>query len=369
MTTHATILPRAGILDIAPYKGGESSVPGANRVYKLSSNENPLGPSPKAVEAYRAASDTLASYPDGGATALRRAIADVHGIDAGRIVCGAGSDELIALLCRAYAGPGDEVLYSEHGFLMYAINARIAGAATVVAKETAYTASVDAMLAACTDATRLVFIANPNNPTGTLLPSAEIARLAEGIPPKALLVLDSAYAECVREPDYDAGEKLVDARDNVVMLRTFSKVYGLAALRLGWAYGPEHVVSVLNRVRGPFNVTAAALAAGEAAMRDRDWIEHCVITNEVWRGWLEKEITAAGLTVTPSHANFILVHCPAEGPHTAPALDAALRARGVIARRVDGYGLPNSLRITVGDEEACRAVAGAVRGFMAGVTA
>jgi histidinol-phosphate aminotransferase len=362
MTAHPTIRPRPGVLDISPYVGGESGAPGANRVIKLSSNENPLGPSPKAFDAYLEAVKGLALYPDGGQMALRRAIAEVHGLEPERLVCGAGSDELIALLCKAYAGPGDEVLFSAHGFLMYRLSAMAAGATPVAVPEQNLTADVDALITALNDRTRLVFLANPNNPTGTMIAEAEIERLAAALPPQALLVLDSAYAEYVRLPGHDGGAGLVKARDNVAMLRTFSKIHGLAALRVGWAYAPEHVIAVLNRVRGPFNVSAPALAAAEAGIRDTDYVEHCAVTNEVWRDWLSKEVQLAGFDVTPSLANFILVET---GDRTA-AVDAHLKSRGMIARRVDGYGLPGNLRISVGDEEGCRAVAAALMSFEAG---
>ncbi len=364
-TPHPTIAPRPGVLSIAPYVGGESKAPGANRVIKLSSNENPLGPSPRAIEAFKAAADKLPLYPDGGATGLRRTIAEVKGLDAGHIVCGAGSDELISLLCYAYAGPGDEVLYSQHGFLMYKISALAAGATPVSAPETNLTTDVDAMIAAMTERTRLVFIANPNNPTGTMLNRAKLERLADALPPKALLVLDGAYAEYVRDPDYEAGERLVEARDNVVMTRTFSKIYGLAALRLGWAYAPGHVADVLNRVRGPFNVNIPAAMAGEAAMRDVDYTDHCAVQNEVWRDWLAKKLGEAGAPCTVSNANFVLAEFGEQGPKCAPAADAFLKAGGLIVRRMEGYGLPAHLRITIGDEAACRAVADAVARFMA----
>jgi histidinol-phosphate aminotransferase len=363
MTAHPTICPRPGVLDIAPYVGGESTAPGANRVIKLSSNENPSGPSPKAFDAYLDVVKGLALYPDGGHLGLRRAIAEVHGLEVDRIVCGAGSDELIALLCTAYAGAGDEVLYTQHGFLMYKLSALAAGATPVTAPERDLSTDVDALIAALTERTRLVFVANPNNPTGTMVGDAEIARLADALPPRALLVLDAAYAEYVRTPGHDAphdgGAALVRARDNVVMTRTFSKIHGLAALRLGWAYAPEHVIDVLNRVRGPFNVNAAALAAGEAAIRDVDYAAHCAVTNEVWRDWLTKEVRSAGFGVTPSQGNFILVDTGGR----APQADAHLKSRGLIVRRMDGYGLPGHLRISIGDEEGCRAVADALRGF------
>ena len=359
MSVHPTIRPRPGVLDVTPYVGGESEITGANRVLKLSSNENPLGPSAKARAAYLEAADSLALYPDGGHEALRHAIAEVHGLDPARIVCGAGSDELIALLIRAYTGPGDEVLHSAHGFLMYAISATAAGATPVAAPERDLTADVDALIARLSERTRLVFLANPNNPTGTMVSPAELARLAAALPGQALLVLDAAYAEYVRARDYDPGSGLVEARDNVVMLRTFSKIHGLAALRLGWAYAPEHVVDVLNRVRGPFNVSGPALAAGTAAVRDVEWVEHCAVTNEAWREWLAKEIRAAGLGVVPSHANFLLI----KAGERVEALDSHLRGRGIIARRMGAYGLPGHIRLTVGDEAACRAVAEAVRGL------
>lgn len=361
MTTHATIRPRPGVLDIAPYVGGAARIDGANRVVKLSANENPHGPSPRAIEAYRAAAGELNLYPESHAP-LAGAIAAVHGIEPERIVLGNGSDELIALLCKAYAADGDEVLYSAHGFLMYRLSALAAGAAPVAAPERALTTDVDALIAAMTARTRLVFIANPNNPTGTMVGQAELARLADALPERALLVLDAAYAEYLRPAEDDRGIALVRERENVVMTRTFSKIYGLAALRLGWCYAPGHVVDVLHRVRGPFNVTRPALAAGEAAVQDQAYVEHCRVLNEVWRDWLAREISAAGLPVVPSRANFLLVEA---GERTA-AFDAHLRSRGLIARRVDGYGLPGHIRITVGDEAACRAVAEAAAAFTVG---
>ncbi|MEM6905828.1 MAG: histidinol-phosphate transaminase, partial [Pseudomonadota bacterium] len=271
------IQPRPGILEIAPYVGGAAHAEGVAKVHKLSSNENPLGPSPLAKAAYTAAGRHLELYPDGGHEALRRAIGEVYDLPPEQLVCGSGSDEIIALLCRAYAGQGDEVLYSAHGFLMYKLSALSSGATPVTAPERALTTDVDALIAAMTERTRLVFVANPNNPTGTMVSDAEIERLADALPPQAMLVIDSAYAEYV--PGSDGGAGLVAARENVVMTRTFSKIYGLGALRLGWAYAPAHVIDVMNRVRGPFNVTAPALAAGEAAIRDQGWVAACVEAN------------------------------------------------------------------------------------------
>jgi len=362
VTDAAAIAPRPGVLEIKPYVGGESAAPGANRAVKLSANENPHGPSPAARAAFLAQADRLHEYPDGGAVALRRAIGRAHGLAPDRIVCGAGSDELIALLCKAYAGPGDTVVHSRHGFLMYPLSALAAGATPVAAPERDLTADVDALLAACDDRTRLVFLANPNNPTGTMLPAAEVARLADGLPPRALLVLDAAYAEYVSDPAYEAGAALAADRPNVAMTRTFSKIHGLGALRLGWLYGPAHVVDVLNRVRGPFNVSAPALAAGVAAIEDGDYAARCAAANEAWRDWLAKRLAAAGVACTPSHGNFLLAEF---GAGEAADADAFLRTRGLIVRRMEGYGLPGHLRVTVGDEAACRAVAEAVDAFRA----
>lgn len=364
MTTHSTIKPQPGILDIAPYVGGASHAPGAEKVYKLSSNENPWGPSPKAVEAYEAAAKSLAAYPDPDCSALRAAIAERHDLDAARIMCGAGSDELIAFLCAAYAGQGDEVVYSRHGFLMYPISAQANGATPVAAPEEALTASVDNMLAACNERTKLVFLANPNNPTGTRLNSQEISRLAEGVPEQALLVLDAAYAECVDAEDYDGGVALVERRDNVVMTRTFSKIYGLAALRLGWLYGPAHVVETLHRIRGPFNVSAAAQAAGVAAMKDEAYTAECVAKNAALRARLTKGLGDLGVGVTPSSGNFVLAEF-GEGAGGAADVDAFLKARGLIVRRMEGYGLPGHLRISIGDEEAMDALMAALTEFKA----
>lgn len=360
---HATIKPQPGILDISPYVSGDSALAGStkNQVIKLSSNENPYGPSPLAKAAFRAASETLQTYPSTDHTSLRAAIGEVHGVDMERVICGAGSDEVITFLCRAYAGVGDEVLYTEHGFSMYKISALAAGATPVVVPEDKRHTDVDALLAACNARTKLVFVANPNNPTGTMISDGEIARLAAGLPDQTILVLDGAYAEYVEE-DFDAGLALVDARDNVVMTRTFSKVYGLGGLRVGWGYGPAHIIDALNRVRGPFNVSAAGMAAAEAAVRDVEYTAKCKAQNTQWRDWMAEELNKLGVENDPSHCNFILALFADETQ--AAGLDALLRERGLIVRRVGGYGFPQGLRITIGDEIACRQVIQGVKDFL-----
>ncbi|MGP2490397.1 histidinol-phosphate transaminase [Mesorhizobium sp. PUT5] len=363
-TDQARPRPRAGIMDIEAYVPGKSAAPAGVRLHKLSSNENPLGPSPKAVEAAREAAATLALYPDGTAMRLRQAIADAHGLNAANIVCFNGSDEALALLSRIYLEPGDEAIHTEHGFLAYPIYTKAAGATPVVAKERDERVDVDAILAAVTARTKLVFLANPNNPTGTYIPFEEVRRLHAGLPRNVLLVLDAAYAEFVRRNDYEAGVELVAANQNVVMTRTFSKVHGLGGARIGWCYAPAHVVEALERVRDPFNVTATAIEAGVAAMRDRAHVEASLAHNDTWLPWLTEELAALGLRVTPSVCNFILIHFPDDGRHSASAADDYLTARGYILRRVAGYGFPNALRMTVGTEEANRGVVAALTEFL-----
>ncbi len=357
------IEPRPGVLDIEPYVGGESTIAGAPRVIKLASNESALGPSPSAIEAYSSLSGALARYPDGPSTALRAALAAAHGIDADRIVCGAGSDELLALLARAYAGPGDEVLYSQFGFLVYRLAALGVGARPVVAPEPDLTADVDALLALAGPRTRILYLANPNNPTGTYLAADQLARLRADLPETTILVIDSAYAEYVGARDYSAGIELVEANDNVVTTRTFSKIYGLAALRLGWAYCPRAVADALNRIRPPFNVTAPAQVAGLAAVSDVAHLEAARAHNGRWMPWLGDRLQTLGIEVVPGVANFVLARFPAENGG-APAADDHLRGDGIIVRRLEGYGLPECLRITVGPQAACGAVVESLARFM-----
>jgi histidinol-phosphate aminotransferase len=361
--TAAKPAPRPGILDISPYVPGKSGSRGDGRVFKLSSNESPIGPSPAALAAFAAASQQMHLYPDGSAATLRNAIAERYGLDAERIVCGAGSDELIQLLAHGYLGPGTEAVHTEHGFLVYPIAIRAHGARPVVAAERSFTADVDEILKAVGPRTRMVFLANPNNPTGTYLPFSEVKRLHGALPPDCLLVLDAAYAEYVRRDDYDAGVVLVSAHDNVVMTRTFSKAFGLAGLRIGWAYCPVEVAAVLNRIRGPFNVSAPAISAAVAALEDTAHLDKATAHNDRWLPWLTREIGALGLTVTPSTGNFLLVHFPLDAHRSAEQADRFLSGRGLILRRMEAYGIPGALRLSVGSEEANRAVVNALAVF------
>ncbi len=346
------IKPLSGILDIDAYVPGAASAPGVEKVYKLSANESALGSSPKAFEGYRKVADALHLYPDGDATALRDAIGETHNLDPARIICGAGSDEILQLLIHSYVGRGDNIVQTRHGFLMYTLFASAAGAETHFAPEKDLTADVDAMLDAVDEKTKAVFIANPNNPTGTYIPHKELQRLREGLRDDILLVIDAAYAEYMEMDDYGDPASLVHDSDNTVMTRTFSKAYGLGGLRLGWAYAPADIIGVLNRVRTPFNVTAPALAAGVAALEDKTFIWK----NRAFTNAERERVTAAieemGLVVTPSFGNFVLVHFSDKPQSNAATILKRLADGGVLVRPVGAYMLPNALRITIGDHKA-----------------
>ena len=365
MTHEPGLTPRPGILDISPYVGGEAKAAGVERPIRLASNESALGPSSKAMAAYRALAGEIHRYPDGNSEALREALGQRYGVDPARIVCGAGSDELITLLLRCYAGPGDEVLYSRHGFLMYPINAMAAGATPIAAPERELTTDVDAVLARVTERTRVVIIANPNNPTGTYLGAQEIARLHAGLPASVLLAIDAAYAEFVNRNDYEPGIALVNRAENIVMLRTFSKIYALGGLRLGWAYCPPAIADVLNRVRSPFNVSAAAQAAGVAAVEDVEALNRARAHNDRWLPWFSERLAGLGLALTPSVANFVLARFPDDPPKNADTAFAFLQSRGILTRKMGAYGLPQHLRITIGTGPEMETVAAALAEFMA----
>ena len=355
-------VPRPGILDIAAYMPGKSGTKKAGEsgeVFKLSSNESPLGASPAAVAALGSLGGELAAYPEGSSADLRGALGDVHGLDPDRIMIGSGSDELLHLIAQTYLGEGDEAVISQYGFLMYPIATRAAGACPVFARDVDYRVDVDGMLDKVTGRTRVVFLANPNNPTGTYLDADALCRLHGGLPPDVLLVIDSAYAEYVTAQDYSAGEALVEAHENVVMVRTFSKI-GLAALRIGWMYGPERIMDALNRVRGPFNINRAAQLAGEAAVRDREFIATLRAHNRKWRKWLSEQVASNGIRVLPSQGNFVLLLF--EGGHLdAPAARLALEEAGIVVREMGAYGLPDALRVSIGTEKAMRKVAAVLK--------
>ncbi len=355
----APIHPQPGIMEIALYQGGASRIDGQSNPLKLSSNENPFGCSKKASDAISDAALNVHRYPSTDHASLREAIAEVHTLDPERIICGVGSDELLTLLAMAYAGPGDEVLYTEHGFSMYRIFALSAGATPVVAPEHNRTVDVDEIIARITPATRLIYIANPANPTGTALGNDALARLADAVPGSCLLVLDGAYAEFF--DGYDGGVSLIEAHPNVVMTRTFSKLYGLGGLRVGWAYARQEVIDVLNRVRGPFNLSTVALAGAESAMRDRRFVELCLKNNAEQRVRLVGGLNQLGIACDPSHANFVLARFADE--EEALAADAHLKRSGILVRLVKGYGFADALRITVGTADDVSRVLAALSEF------
>ncbi|KPP93739.1 MAG: histidinol-phosphate transaminase [Rhodobacteraceae bacterium HLUCCA08] len=356
------IAPQPGIMEIALYQGGASALPGRAEVLKLSSNENPLGPPLSAQAAIRAAADKVHLYPDTDHAPLRAAIGQVHGLDPERIICGVGSDEVLQFVTQAYAGPGDEIIHTEHGFSMYPVLIHMAGATPVRVPEAARVVDVDAILGAVTDRTRIVLLTNPGNPTGTILPDAELQRLADGLPGDVILVIDAAYAEYAE--GYDGGAALAGSRDNVLMTRTFSKIYGLGGLRIGWGHGPRALIEVMTRIRQPFNLSALQMQAAEAAVRDRDWIARCTALNAAQRARLTGALRQLGIACDDSATNFVLARfADAEEAGTA---DDALRAEGILVRRVTGYGFPEALRITVGDDAQTGRVIAALTRFREG---
>lgn len=352
-----------GVLSLKPYVGGTSSVQGVDRVIKLSSNEGAFGTNPVAVQACRDFAEKMFRYPDGGSTALRTAIAEVHGLDANRIVCGNGSDELIGLLCHAYLKPEDEVIITQYAFLMYRLYAVGCGARPVTVPEKDFKVDPESVLKAVTSKTKMIFIANPGNPTGTYLSKDELIGFCRRLPENIMIVIDSAYAEFVGKEDYSAGVDIVDQFPNVVMLRTFSKIYGLGGVRLGWSYASQEISDVLNRIRGPFNVNAVAQIAGAAAVKDRGFVQKSFEHNGKWLAILPEELEKIGLKMTPSVTNFVLVHFPSEGK-TAEKADAFLQSRGLIVRRVASYGLPDALRMTIGNDEEMALLLNALKDFM-----
>ncbi|MDO5646567.1 histidinol-phosphate transaminase [Paracoccus sp. (in: a-proteobacteria)] len=353
------ITPQPGIMDIALYVSGESALAGRDDVLKLSSNENPLGCSPRAAEAFQAAAGALHRYPSTDHAELRRAIGEVCGLDPDRIICGVGSDEVLQFIVQSFAGVGDEVITTEHGFSMYPILARMVGAVPVTVPEAERRIDIDAILAAVTDRTRIVFLANPANPTGTMLGVDELARLIAGLPETVILVHDGAYTEFTPG---DGGAGLVNQHPNVIMTRTFSKIHGLGGLRIGWGYAQRDIIDVLNRIRQPFNLSNAQMAAAEAAIRDTNFTAHCAAVNAEQRDRLRQSLIRQGIECDESFANFVLARFAS--PAQAQAADEALRADGILVRRVGGYGLPNALRITVGDAAGTTRVIDCLTRFM-----
>jgi histidinol-phosphate aminotransferase len=360
-----SLTPKPGVMEIEAYVPGRSEAAGVARVHKLSSNESPFGPSPKAVAAYEAAEPKLGAYPEGSARILREAIAAHFGLASDRIVCGNGSDEILTLLANSYVRPKDEVLFSAHSFSVYKISTLANSGVPVEVPTRDLKLDIGDMIARVSAKTRLVYLANPNNPTASYVAVSDMRRLHAALPDSALLVIDAAYSEYVRRNDYEAGIEMVSTSDNVVMTRTFSKAYGLAGIRVGWAYCPKHVADVLHRVRAPFNVNIAAQRAAVAALADRSHVEAVIHHNEIWRDWLIEQIRKTGLRVDESVANFLLIHFPQEAGRSAADADRFLMARGIILRGCASYDLPQCLRLTVGSEEANRAAVEALAAFMA----
>ena len=367
MTEHtaAAPVPKPWVMDIAPYIAGRSTADDGRKVIKLSANENPLGTSAAAAAAFDAARGDLSRYPDPSAAALREAIAETYDLDPARVIYGTGSDDILHLIAGAYAGPGDEVIHVRYGFAVYEIATRRVGAVPVVVADHDYATDVDAILGAVTERTAMVYVANPNNPTGTFAGADEIARLHAGLPPRVVLVLDQAYAEYLTPEEDDGGLALARTASNVLVTRTFSKIHGLAAERIGWGYASAEIIAAMHRIRAPFNVTIAGQHAATAAIRDSAFVDATRAHNVEWRGWFEREVGGlgnAGLRCVPSKANFVLVLF--EGTLTAEAAYKGLMDAGYIVRWLPGQGLGHGLRITIGTEEETRGVVAALRALV-----
>lgn len=366
MTQALRPVAKPWIMDIAPYVPGRATADDGRPLAKLSANENPLGCSADARAAFAAASD-MSRYPDPGATLLREALARHHGLDPARIIYGTGSDEILHLVAGAYAGPGDEVIHVRYGFAVYEIATRRVGATPVIVADRDYGTDVDSILAAVTDRTTLIYVANPNNPTGTLSSAADMARLHAGLPAHVVLVIDQAYAEYLAPDQDDGGLTLASDADNVLITRTFSKIYGLAAERIGWGYAAPHIIDALHRIRAPFNVTTAGQHAAIAALADQRFVDDSRTHNARWRSWLSNELAALGnhgVAVVQSATNFLLVTFA--GAVTAEMAYKALMDAGFIVRWLPGQGLPGALRITIGTESETRGCAAALRRIVTG---
>jgi len=357
-------LPKPGIMDIHAYVPGKAHAEGVAAPVKLSANENILGSSPKAVEAFASAAHELQIYPDSRTNIVRDAIAQRFRLEPERLIFGCGSDEVFALLNQTFLEPGDNIVQGEYGFAAFAIGAYACQAEVKNAKEPGYRIDVDEILKVVDDRTRLVFLANPGNPTGTWIPFSEVLRLHAGLPPSVVLVLDGAYSEFATDPAFQDGLDFARGTDNVVVTHTFSKLHGLAALRIGWGYAPAEIAAAVDRIRLPFNTSIAGQRAAVAALGDEAFQARSIAHVEQWRPWLTQQLGGIGLEpVGPSATNFVLVGFPKTGK-TAAEADAFLSARGLLTRRVLNYGLPDHLRITIGLEEHNRAVVEALAEFM-----
>jgi histidinol-phosphate aminotransferase len=355
---------KPGILDIIPYKPGKSSAEGVESPVKLSSNENILGCSPLARAAFGAAAEQLNLYPDGRASALRAAVARRFDLEPERLVFGCGTDELLHLINQVYLEPGDNIVQGQYAFGAYAIGARACQAEVRSAPEPNFRIDVAEVLKLVDERTRLVFVTNPANPTGTWTTRDELRRLHERLPPTVMLVIDAAYAEFNRDPDFDDGLELAREMDNVIVTHTFSKIHGLAALRVGWAYASLEAADAIDRIRPPFNTSIAAQTAALAALDDLAFQERSYALVANWRPWVVQQLGGIGLEVTPSGANFVLVRFPTEPGRTAAEAEAFLASRGYLVRGVANYGLPHHLRITTGLDEHNRAVVELLAEFM-----
>lgn len=357
--------PKPGIREIRPYQPGKAKAEGVANPVKLSANENPLGSSPKAQAAFLDAAAKLHVYPDPRASIVRAAVAEHFDLEPERLIFGCGSDEIFQLLNQTFLEPGDNMVQGEYGFSAFAIGARACQAEVRFAPEPGYRIDVDELLKQVDERTRLVFLANPGNPTGTWIPFSEVERLHRELPPSVVLVLDGAYGEFALDARFDDGLDLARRASNVVVTHTFSKLHGLAGLRVGWGYGPVEIIAAMDRIRLPFNINVPAQSAAVAALADAEFQQRSIALMETWRPWLTQQLGGLGLEVVgPSAANFVLVGFPTTPGKTAAEADAFLSSKGLLVRAVGLYGLPDHLRITIGLEENNRAIVDALAEFM-----
>ncbi len=356
--------PKRGIDTINLYTGGVSKISGLENIIKLSSNESPFGPSAKVAEAYKKSSNKLSRYPELTAESLQTIIAKKHNLNPDQIICGTGSDEILIFTVLTFCSPGDEVIHAEHGFEMYPIMTKYAGAESILASEIDYKINIESVVNKITDSTKIIFIANPNNPTSTYLNRKELRSLLNLVPKRIVVVIDAAYAEFVDAQDYDKSFDLANEFENVLITRTFSKAYSLAGLRLGWGYGSKNLIDLLKKIRPPFNLPPGAIAAGIAALDDDQHLQKVVDHNSSVKSWFIKELNQLGFKAFETQTNFVFVIIPEKGKQNAGNVNNFLLSRGIAVRYLLSYGLKNAIRITLGTKTELNQTLNALKEFL-----
>ena len=348
MDSNSKILSKREIENLKIYKGGKSSVEGKNNIIKLSSNENALEPSSNVYKIMN--QKILHRYGEINGKTLRSQLAKLHSINADQIILGNGSNEILLMTALAFCHPGDEIVHSEYGFEMYPIISKIVGAVSKIAKVQDYKINIDSIIENISDSTKVVFIDNPNNPTGTYLNKNDLKELLIKIPKNIVVVIDGAYSEYVENEDYDKGFELINKHENLIITRTFSKVYGLAGIRLGWCYTSPKIANILNKVKPPFNANVIALEMATEALNDVEHLKKTIKENSENRRWFENELKKLNIKCLISSSNFIFIECEQQSD-MANRIYNLLLNNGIIVRQLNSYGLSNCLRITIGTKE------------------